>query len=156
MKYAVESEFIHKTSSPLYPRSNGQAERCIQTVKNLLKKADENNNDPNIALLQYRNSPIDGSPAQILMNRILRSKLLIKRTWLEPKPNKSQKSKLEVRQMKQKYFHDHKCTTLPRVGKKEIIRIQYRDDSTWGPAVIHENPRNRTYTVLSQQGKKYR
>ena len=128
-------------------------------MNSFIKKADENNNDPNIALLQYRNSPIDGlnlSPAQMLMNRILRSKLLIKRTWLEQKPNKSQKSKLKVRQMKQKYFHDRKCTTLPRVGEKEIIRIQYRDDRTWGPAVIHENLRYRTYTVLDQQGKKFR
>ena len=70
-------------------------------MKNLLKKADESNSDPNIALLEFRNSPIDGlnlSPAQMLMNRILRSKLP-NRTWLEPKPNESQKSKFEVRQM---------------------------------------------------------
>ena len=70
-------------------------------LKNLLKKADESKSDPNIALLEYRNSPIDGFnliPAQILMNRILRPKLPINRTGLEPKPNKSQKSKLEVQQ----------------------------------------------------------
>ena len=29
-------------------------------LKNLLKKTDESNSDPNIALLEYRNPPIDG------------------------------------------------------------------------------------------------
>ena len=85
-QFAFEWEFTHKTSSPRSPRSNGQAERCIQTVKNLLKKADESNGDPNIALLEYRNSPLDGvglSPAQLLMNRTLRSKLPTSKTWLE-------------------------------------------------------------------------
>ncbi|XP_061196319.1 uncharacterized protein K02A2.6-like [Saccostrea echinata] len=85
--FASEWEFTHKTSSPRYPRSNGQSERCFQTVKQLLKKAEESNTDPNIALLEYRNTPIDGvgkSPAQFLMNRNLRSKLPTTQTWLEP------------------------------------------------------------------------
>ena len=40
-KFATEWDFVHTTSGPSYPQSNGQAERCVQTVKNLLKKADE-------------------------------------------------------------------------------------------------------------------
>ena len=34
------------TSSPTYSQSNGQAERWLQTMKNVLKKAHEQNRDP--------------------------------------------------------------------------------------------------------------
>ena len=43
--------FLHTTSSPLYPQSNGEAERAVQTIENLLK---------NEGLLNYRNTPLDG------------------------------------------------------------------------------------------------
>ena len=37
-----------------FPQSNGQAERSVQTVKNLLKKSD----DPYTPLLSYRTTPL--------------------------------------------------------------------------------------------------
>ena len=45
-------EFEHVTSSPGHAQSNGQAERTVQTVKNMLKKAQSGNGDPYIALLE--------------------------------------------------------------------------------------------------------
>ena len=62
--------FVHKTSSPTYPQSNGFAERNVQTVKRLLTKAKASNQDPHLSLLSYRNTPFQqmGSPAQLLAN----------------------------------------------------------------------------------------
>lgn len=37
--FAESWEFEHTTSSPGHAQSNGQLERTVQTVKNLLKKA---------------------------------------------------------------------------------------------------------------------
>ena len=64
-------KFQHGTSRP-NPQSNGQAERTVQSLKNLLKRSQCDNDDPYVALLQYRNTPLDGiglSPAQLLMGR---------------------------------------------------------------------------------------
>ena len=42
--------FEHITSSPHYPQGNGQADRMVRTIKNLLK----NKEDPYRSLLSYR------------------------------------------------------------------------------------------------------
>ena len=65
--------FVHLTSSPHYPQGNGEAERAVQTIKNLIKKA----SDPYIALLNYRSIPLqhDKSPAELFMNRKLQTRI---------------------------------------------------------------------------------
>lgn len=40
-KLAKDWEFKHVASSPLYAKTNGEAERVVQTAKNLLQKADD-------------------------------------------------------------------------------------------------------------------
>ncbi len=88
LQFAQEWGFKISTSSPHYPQSNGMSERTIQTIKNLLRKADDEGNDPYIALLEYRNTPITGmqeSPAQLLMSRMLKSKLPTTTALLQPK-----------------------------------------------------------------------
>lgn len=37
-EFANNWEFMHKTSSPRYPQSNGFADRMVQTAKKILKK----------------------------------------------------------------------------------------------------------------------
>ena len=76
-QFSTTLGFVHKTSSPTYPQSNGFAERNAQTVKRLLTKAKASNQDPYLSLLSYRNTSFQqmGSPAQLLMNRRLRTDL---------------------------------------------------------------------------------
>lgn len=53
--------FNHVTSSPRYPQSNGQAERSIQTVKNIMRKTKHEGSDFRLGLLEYLNTPISTS-----------------------------------------------------------------------------------------------
>ena len=49
----------YSTSSPQNPRSNGQAESAVKIVKGLLTHAKYCGQDPYLALLTYRSTPVD-------------------------------------------------------------------------------------------------
>ena len=67
--------FVHLTSSPHYPQGNREAERAVQTIKKLFKKAI----DPYIALLNYHSIPLQHgkSPAELFMNRTIQTQIPI-------------------------------------------------------------------------------
>ena len=70
--FAEAYNFSHVTSSPYYPRGNGEAERAVRTLKNLLKDA----KDPYLALMSYRATPLplcNLSPTQLLIGRRIRT-----------------------------------------------------------------------------------
>ena len=105
-QFAKAWNFSVVTSSPRFPQSNGFAERNVQTIKSLLKKAKEAGNDEYLALLEFLNTPISESPTQLLMGRHLRSSLPMLPWTLEP-PNAAQvKDKLIERQAGQKCYYD--------------------------------------------------
>ena len=68
----------HTTSSPRYPQGNGLVERCVQTIKALMKRAAYSKGDFSMKLLAYRSAPQETtgvSPAQLLMGWQLRTSL---------------------------------------------------------------------------------
>ena len=68
-EFAAKYGFLHTSSSPRYPRTNGEVERAVRTVKGPLKK----NDDPYLALLPYRSTPLQTglSRGELLMGRRL-------------------------------------------------------------------------------------
>ena len=67
-----EHNVNHITSSPLYPQSNGLAEKYVQLVKNLFYKAKEEEKDLFKRLMVHCNTPLSNnlcSPMQILTSR---------------------------------------------------------------------------------------
>ena len=69
-----------------HPKSNGKDEKGIQIAKNLLKKTKADKQDPHLAHLDYRNTPLDGlpSPAQLLMGRRTKTRLPTIKKLLQP------------------------------------------------------------------------
>ena len=80
--FARQYGFEDVTSSPRYPQSNGEAERAVQTVNNLVKK----DGDPYLAMLSYRSTPLrcGFSRAELLMARTLRTTVPTTRVSLKP------------------------------------------------------------------------
>ncbi|KAJ8386671.1 hypothetical protein AAFF_G00167870 [Aldrovandia affinis] len=74
-EFACIWDFERVTSSPLYPRSNGRAERAMRSAKLLLEKFSHDGTGIYAALLNLRNLPRDGlpSPAQHLLSRPTRT-----------------------------------------------------------------------------------
>lgn len=90
-------EFEHHTSSPHFPQSNGMVERCVQSVKSLLKKCKYDKTDPFLALLEFRNTPLSSdipSPAELLFNRKIRGIVPGQSSNFRPKMNSNVRSKL--------------------------------------------------------------
>ena len=150
-----------KTSSPIYPRSNGLVEKSVQICKKILTKAKEAGTDPHIALLEYRNSPVDSyaSPAQLLMSRQLRSILPSTYQQLKPRivPTKDFMQHRLVEQNRQKSYYDKSAKQLPELQTGEKVFIQKMANSSWTKAKIisrHENP--RSYVVETADGSRLR
>ncbi len=129
-------EFVNTTSSPGFPQSNGQSERTVETVKNLLKKAQESQRDPYTALLEYRNAPLDGvkPPAQLLMGRRLKTKLPTSAKLLRPQLYRNVHKSIKDRQLKQKHYFDCGAKQLPPIADGEKVRVKIRNN--WQPAIV--------------------
>ena len=157
--FAKSWEFKHTTTSPLNPKANGLVEKAVQTMKSLLTKAKQDSRDPYLALLEYRNTPIDdvGSPAQLLMSRRLRSIIPTSDALLKPKVLDAHKvmEKMELKQRKQKHYFDRQTKALPVLETGDRIRVRMGNSCKPGRVVQHaETP--RSYEIQTDEGRKYR
>ena len=139
-RFAEEWSFVHTTSSPHYPQSNGLAEKSVQTVKRLLCKAKDIGADFYQSLLVYSTTPLGCgiSPAQLLMGRRLRSNLLKTKEG-----GKVQRFK-EQQKAKQKFYYDKGTQNLPELHTGDYVRLKDKTN-TWSQkaTVINEvHPRS--------------
>lgn len=150
-KFAEEYGFQHVTSSPLYPQSNGKAEKGVHIVKLLLKKAVDSQSDPYLALLNYRASPLEHgvSPAEILMGRRLQTTLPCLATQNKRKYLKRKQKHLKLRQ---KANYDKASKSLEPLSNNDTVRLE--DSNTWTKkATVLEEVKPRSYTVRTEDGQ---
>ena len=159
-EFATEYKFTHTTISPKYPQSGGLHEKTVQTVKNILEKCRVTKQDPYLALLDYRNTPIDGiTPAQALMSRRLRSNIPISQQRLKPETishNKFATQRTQQQQRQKQYFDRH-TKTLPPLRVGDSVRFKKDPQSPWTRAKVtakHQTP--RSYNVETSSCNQYR
>lgn len=142
----------HETSSPHFQSSNGEAERAIQTVKKLWRKAE----DKYLVLLDYRTTPLPGvnlSPSQLLMGRRPRNILPTANELLKPQSHDTVRVKnlFDEQKQDQKFYHDRRrgVRELSPLQDGAAVRIS-GGDVPWKPGIVvgkYEKP--RSYVVRS-------
>ena len=145
-------------SSPTYTQSNGQMERFVSVLKQMLGKADEERRDPYLALLAYLNTALTGmsySRAQMLISRVLNSKISILPALLEPKvvdprPQLEQRQ----RQRRHKAVFDRGAGELPKLQAGEKVRI--RRNHMWMPAIVVREDGHHRWYIVKRSGTEYR
>ena len=76
--------------------ANGKAESAVKTARSLLRKALDSDKEPYMAILDYRNTLIQGmdsSPAQRLMNRCTKTLLPTSGKLLQARVTNPEKDK---------------------------------------------------------------
>lgn len=147
--------FRHITSSPNYPQSNGRSERAVRTVKDLMKKCIDSNDDFYLALLNYRSTARDGiaSPAQLLMGRRLKTRLPAHPEKLKPDRNNAGDLQHILRnQEKSRQQYDSRARTLPQLQPGDEV-ITADGTERRHARVTGRAPEPRSYFVTDDSGR---
>ena len=146
--FAKDYGFSHVTSSPGHASGNGEVERAVRTVKELLYAAQ----DPYSDLLNYRSTPLANgySPAELLMSRKIRTKLPELPGNLEPVLPKQQRlqEKEETSRVNMKLNFDkhHSAKSLPVLRNGDEVWLRDRKESGRVQAQSCSNT-DRSYVV---------
>ena len=159
-KFISDWEISHTTSSPHFPQSNGLAERSVQTAKDILSKTDIAGNDFELALLEYRNTPVDGlaSPSQLLMSRNLRSIVPCTKELLAPKTinHKQFRQNRMKQQSRQSKYYDRQSKQLKPLQIGQPVQAQIHG-KLWQAGIVKRADVNpRSYIVETNDGATYR
>lgn len=156
--FADSWQFKIVTSSPRYPQSNGMAEKAVNIAKQIIRKCNEDKRDVELGLLAYRNTPVAGlkyTPAQMLMNREVRTTIPIMKKHLVPEvPMDAYKQqRIRRKEIKQNYDKGAKKS----VSFKEGDRIYIYEKNIWKPGkIIRKWDTPRSYVVEDQTGRQLR
>ena len=149
--FATNYGFTHVTSPPLYPQSNGEAERAVRTIKTILKK----NDDPYLGLMAYRSTPLQNgaSPCQLLMGREIRTTLPRISAGSVPANIREREERYREKQAITFNRRHRAHVDLPTLNEGENVLI--RDQNRRGQ-VIEKSTSPRSFVVRSDQGSTIR
>ena len=159
-KFKNKWEFTHTTSSPTYPKSNGMAERAVQTIKPLLKNLKR---VVKTHMLQFKHiehahkiqANTGLSPAKRLFGRKIRTRLPSFHESKRQFPNDDYSSQRRSMAMKQKTYHDRSAKEHPPIQQGPTVRM-YKDSSWQMKARVtgrEQNPRSYKIQLQTEEEK---
>lgn len=157
-QFSIKLDFNINTSSPRYPRSNGLAERAVGIMKNIFKKS-SSFDEVNMALLNYRNMPVKDiniSPAQLLQNKRLRTRIVTKTELLEPKINVTTENKFNQKTLRTEYYYNRNATFKKPLVEGQNIWMQKENKKWVQGKVIRKLKEPRSYEIELDNGQIFR
>lgn len=152
---------IHlSTSSPLWPQSNGFAERAVAVAKHILRQK-----DVFAGLIAYRSTPHTAtgvSPAKLLLGREIRTLLPTSPHVLVPDwPDfDAVRERDAAYKMQSKHFYDKRvgAKPLPDINPGDKVRMKLQGKERWSEPMTVERAsvEPRSYVVYNSQGGVYR
>ena len=152
-RFAQSYGFTHTTSSPRFPQANGEAERAVRILKEILRK----NEDPHLALLTQRTTPLlNGlSPSQLLMGRRLRTRLQVIPSTLMPgvtgRDLHNAKARGAVQRAKQQQQFNSRHRAKDPTPLQPGDNVWVRDQDRYG-TMVEPAPQPRSYLVQTPKG----
>lgn len=156
--FRLSWDFEHIFSSARHPQSNGKAENAVKTAKRILKKAKHAGTDPMLALLHWRNTPMEStniSPVQLLFSRQTKTLLPVRSFRLKPQTLNSAKTeqRLNENKRKQKFYYNRGTKPLSDLSDREVVRVMPENrQKTWQKGLIIGKPQTRSYNILKESG----
>lgn len=152
--FAQKYDIIIETSSPLYPKSNGLAETAVRIAKNILKKS-QTPEEVYLGLLDYRSTPVKDmtlSPAQLIQNRRIRTKLPGHDKLFEPTINNGLGQEFDKKQLNasKQYNKTAKESVRFRLGDHVFVR----DKKQWvSGQIVREWHTPRSFIIQTDSGE---
>lgn len=152
-QFLTKNGIKHVTSAPYHPASNGLAERAVRVFKEGVKKMGEGSVETKVSrfLLKYRTTPqttTGETPAELLMNRRLRTHLDLVRPSLA--------ERVQRNQSKQKQQHDLHARDRDKELTETVavyVRGYQASGEKWIPGILLEKTGPVSWKVRTQNGQ---
>ena len=141
----------HIMSAPGHHKANGKAESAVKTIKTMMKRCLQENEDQYEALLELRNTPRqDGySPAELVFKNEPRT--LLPRFQKDQRLNAHSNNRDKVI----KTHYDKRAKDMPALASNQPVYYQNPEKTKWEPGVVREKISERSYTIEGENGGMY-
>ena len=166
--FLKENGIQHRTSTPLWPQANGEVERQNRSLLKVLKIAQAEKKDMKKELrkflIAYRTTPHSSTgttPAKLLFNREIRSKVPELRELYSAEDSEARDKDMELKQKRTDYADIRRSARESDIQPGDKVLLKQKKEnklSTEFQSVPHEvtSKRGNEITVTSQEGVSYR
>jgi hypothetical protein len=150
LEFALDYGFKYSPISPRDSNANGKAEMGVKIIKKLMRKAYDTKGDINLAILNYRATPLENglSPAEMLMGRKIRTRLPM---LLRDKPDDELMQKVLQIRDRQKFNYDRGAKELKVLKKGDTVRlINDEKKGAMKMASVIDSPSQRSYRIVTE------
>ena len=157
-EFATDWKFDHNTSSPMNPRSNGQAEEAVKSIMGLLTCAQCSAQDPYLALLAYHSMPVNAYfdlPAEMLYQWILHTTVPQQIRHTNPHAEAEHDHLNQCAAQSTEYHDQQSCHKKPSFFTGQTLSVLNDTRNLWLPATIIHKANNSSYLFQVISGGDY-